>query len=511
MDINIPVETRTVHKPIQATTPGNWASVRTFMRVCFRMYGASLVATGVVVPIVASIVTTVIYIASPLPLLPPRPLGWSPGWYAIVFGVLITYVAWLVVAVFCSSFSSAKGANITTYHLLKNRFNQLKSLGIDELSDTPMLEELHKAGLIDKHSEYNLLALREARAHYADLDRRLNGQVARTGLEWITGMGYVTAWSILHRAEEALIEVLPSRVVIRAAMHDQLAIQHSTMNSRADLLDKLIQAVNDLDPMAAVYFKEHQPDRKTEEMLHQLLRIAKDHNQVLLDLLRAVKKVVPWVKFDLLELITFDDVEAVKATAPDLEAQARARVALREVRRKLDDFRDQLWEKLLRARNKLLGTIALTGLFTHVLLSIILLILANDPTSKSAIIGAIAFYLVGAVAGLLGILYGESHISSAINDYGLSLARLTATPLLSGLAGIGGVLITALLFSSILGGPDTGSMSITLQGLFSLQEPRYLLAAAIFGMAPKLIIGTLQQRAAKYVGGLQSSKGAEQE
>jgi len=108
-------------------------------------------------------------------------------------------------------------------------------------------------------------------------------------------------------------------------------------------------------------------------------------------------------------------------------------------------------------------------------------------------------------------LYGESRISSAINDYGLSLARLTATPLLSGLAGIGGVLITALLFNSMLVEPGPGSISITLQWLFSLQEPRYLLAAAVFGLAPNLIIGTLQQRAAKYIGGLQSSKGAEQE
>src|SRR5215469_7401434 len=177
MDINIPVETRTVHKPIQATTPGNWANVREFVRVCSRMYGASLVATGVVVPIVASIITAVIYIAYPLPLLPHRPADWSSGWYAIVFGVLITYIAWLVVAVFCSSFSRVEGANITTYHLLKNRFNQLNSLGIHELSDTPMPEELYKAGLIDKQSGYNLLALREARAHYADLDRRLHGHV----------------------------------------------------------------------------------------------------------------------------------------------------------------------------------------------------------------------------------------------------------------------------------------------------------------------------------------------
>ena len=58
--------------------------------------------------------------------------------------------------------------------------------------------------------------------------------------------------------------------------------------------------------------------------------------------------------------------------------------------------------------------------------------------------GTIAvLYLVGALAGLLNRLRIESSRSSAVEDFGLHLARLIATPLLSGLAGVAGVYLVA--------------------------------------------------------------------
>ena len=517
MDVGTHIETKSAQILVETTTDGKRTmNLRTFIRVCVRIYAASLVITGVAVPIAASVLTVSLYISpsSPLSLVLYLPQSWNQGWYSIVFGFIIICIVWLVVAALCWPFSTAKGANSRTYHLLKSRFHHLKSLGINELGDDPTLEDLQKAAIIDKKGGYNLLALKEAQAYYADLDQRLNGRISSTGLDWVTGMGYVTAWDSLHRAEEALIEVVPIKMVIHAAIHDKLAIQDSTINHRDELLTKLIQAVNDLDPKAAVYCKEHQPDKKSDELLTKLLQIVKKHNTGLLELMRAVEKVVPGVKIDVSAMNVFEDEEAEKigTPAPDLETQARARVALREIRHSLNSFRDQLWEKILRARNKLLGAIALTGLFTHMLLSIVILTIPNaSPSNQSIIVAVTAFYMVGAVAGLFERLYGESRTGTALHDYGLSLARLSATPLLSGLAGVGGVLITALLFTSIFGGPGTSSMPVTLQNVFSLQEPRYLLAAAIFGLAPNLIIRTLQQKAEKYVSGLQSSKGTDQE
>jgi hypothetical protein len=49
--------------------------------------------------------------------------------------------------------------------------------------------------------------------------------------------------------------------------------------------------------------------------------------------------------------------------------------------------------------------------------------------------------------------------------------------------------------------PDLGTI---FNGTISLE---YLFAAAIFGYAPNLIVGSLQQRARKYSTDLQSSKG----
>ncbi len=52
--------------------------------------------------------------------------------------------------------------------------------------------------------------------------------------------------------------------------------------------------------------------------------------------------------------------------------------------------------------------------------------------------------------GLFSRIYRESLTSTAVDDYGLTLARLIATPLLSGLAGVGGVvLFSTFVFESI--------------------------------------------------------------
>jgi hypothetical protein len=113
--------------------------------------------------------------------------------------------------------------------------------------------------------------------------------------------------------------------------------------------------------------------------------------------------------------------------------------------------------------------------------------------------------MVGAIAGMFGRFYREAGNSTAVDDYGLSLARAIATPLLSGLAGVGGVLITILLYSTLPG------VSITTQikgisDIFRLNQPIYFIVAAIFGLAPNLIIKSLQQSAAKYMNDLSSSK-----
>lgn len=112
---------------------------------------------------------------------------------------------------------------------------------------------------------------------------------------------------------------------------------------------------------------------------------------------------------------------------------------------------------------------------------------------------ATAFYLVGAVAGLFGRFYAESNSDHSKDDYGLFTARLIATPLLSGLAGVGGVLITVVL-PVLSGQPIPG-----LDKIFTLNS-EYLFAAIVFGFTPNLLIRSLQQRAQKFTNDLASSQ-----
>jgi hypothetical protein len=85
---------------------------------------------------------------------------------------------------------------------------------------------------------------------------------------------------------------------------------------------------------------------------------------------------------------------------------------------------------------------------------------------------------------------------------GLFLSRILATPLLSGLAALGGVLVAATLPS--LSGQKAPELSTIFNGTVTIE---YFFAAAIFGYAPNLIIGSLQQRAQKFSTDLQNSKG----
>jgi hypothetical protein len=107
---------------------------------------------------------------------------------------------------------------------------------------------------------------------------------------------------------------------------------------------------------------------------------------------------------------------------------------------------------------------------------------------------AIAFYLVGAVVGLFGELYGTSRRRRGIvEDYGLSIARLLTVPLLAGIAAVGGVLLTRL------SGTATSDGLPALAQIFSLQKYSFgLVIAAIFGLTPGLLLDRLSQQPEDY-------------
>ncbi len=489
-----------------------WQRTTTTLRRVGKAYGASLLITGVLMPFIASVATIVVYIAQPIdffqhmfPLLPV----YTSDWYAPVYGVLLTGLIWLVSALFSCYATTAGGANMGSYAQMRERWLRLKAR-LDLHEDTHGnlteldIDKLQKDVGLDISEPYQKQALREAYALCRGISRNLCS--ADTGVRWVSGSGYTSTWELIHRAEEALLEVEPVETVLRGAMHDMFAIKGSTMNNGDELLDKLILAVQDLDPLASEYFNEHQPDKSRDRLLNKLIHTINDEKEVLHQI---ADRFSIFVKHSDNSTDADDEIEAVTPT--DKKMQAKARFVLREIRRTLNGFRDGIWDGLVRARNRLLGTIALTGVVTHILLcTAILADTINGPSmNRDAIIAATAFYIVGAIAGLFGRFYNELSSSKGGDDYGLTLARLIATPLLSGLAGVGGVLVTALVYSKLVAGAGDTSATL-LSNIFGLKATIYLLVAAVFGLTPNLIIRSLQQQAEKYVSDLKSSKGSEQ-
>jgi len=263
-------------------------------------------------------------------------------------------------------------------------------------------------------------------------------------------------WKLLHHAEEALIEIEPIEAVINRATHDELCIQDSNMSNSEELLDKVRIAVKKLSPSAAVYLTKQPRDQEARG--------------------------VPYGKTNK----SYGD--------PEMEA----RIALREVRRTLNEYRDNLWEGLIRSRNRLMMIVTITGFLAYSLLC--LPIVSNiDP---SYVVAATIFFLVGAIVGLFNRFYLETKVDSAINDFGLSMARVIATPVLSGLGAVSSVLVITLL---------TGAIQTSLKfpddftGIYSI-NPWHILLAAVFGLAPGLLIRMLQQKAESYKTDIKSSK-----
>lgn len=470
-----------------------------------RAYGATLAAGSPILPLVALVFTAALYFALP----------GDSGWITMLLGLGVTLISWLVIAIPLQFLTSRDKANTRSYGLLVSRLNLLET----RLSMLQMMP--HR-----KLEEYQELALEEAFDCFQVLDTMLYESTAR--LPWVLGMGYTVAWETMHRAEEALIEVEPVEMVTREAFHDRMAIANSTMPNCNDLLDKLHDAVKLLDPgMGSVVASSNGSADVIEEVQEVEEGVQKVQTQ-----LKAVGQNVQKIEQYLHKLAEEQDHSATLsedlARKPDADDghssggtrggntdEARARATLREIRRTLNEYRDQLFGGILRGRNRLMGGVFITGFATYVLFSVAILATGlsgtNTQLEQSAILAATVYYVVGTIAGLFSTIYRQSTARTDaatrtdVDDYGLTMARLISTPLLSGLAGIGGAVIFSTLFIQASSSP-----SFTLSAIFNLNRLDYLIAAAAFGFAPGLLFQGLQQRDNSYVSALQSSKASGQ-
>jgi hypothetical protein len=294
-------------------------------------------------------------------------------------------------------------------------------------------------------------ACREADDHLTYLDEQVFAKPAQSGVPWLLGTGYIDAWRRLHAAEEAVLLVEPVPRVVGQALDDELRLDGSTIPQNAALLKRLRLAVTTLDEAAAGYLVEAPQSASGSN----------------------------------------------PANSPDA---ATARTALVHVRRAINDFRDSRREALVRARNRLYATVIFAGLTGCLLLFVAIL---SGPLPKPSIVAASAFYGVGALVGLVKLLQSASRGASVSQeDYGLGVVRLIHTPLLSGLAAIGGVVLVKLTQGQ--------GQTFSLQETFRLDKNPYgLVAAAFFGLTPSLLLSGLQQRVEQYRTDLSRSDASE--
>lgn len=442
-------------------------------------YSAALIATSSVVPVVASFISVVFFIALPQSLLPRL--------IAPISGTVLTLLAWLILAVPYSRYTTVDLANTTKYELLLSRLCQLESwFKILEPELTPKNNSLYD------------ISKQEVRT---SCDTIYEGLIKKSA-SWVLGTGYLNMWKLLHRADEAFINIEPVEAVIHNALHDEMSLQNSTLTNKEDLLKKLRKTVKLLDKRAATYLNQQPPQEEETEAngyekpnvsAGQRGRSKSTFGSIAFLSSNVRRKVNRDAMQNTLASEQSSDQSEVRPKNPskeysdDINIKTQARTIIREVRNTLHQFRDDRWERLLRVRNHLMRMTLLTGIALYLLLEFAILAGAD----MQMIIAATVFYLVGAIVGLFSRLYDQARSETSVDDFNLAAARLLAAQLYSGIAAIGGVVIVqrAILAST---------------NVFNLNLSNILIAAA-FGLTPSLFTNAIQKEAEQYKTDLKST------
>ena len=497
--------------------------------------GATLLGTFPLIFALAAITTVVVFI---LPVNPQHD-RWHQ-WYryvALAAGLLVSSLTGLALAFFYRKATAPSTVNPRVYGELRDRWNGLHArlqaycprtptevTGDTRWALAPRPEDVGADAATVRARD---AACSAAWAHHDFIGTELGvierprdgggGLRPSTGARWVLGTGFIDLWGHLHSAEQDLFLVQPEVEVSGNGVCDEMRLKDSGIDNSTDFIDKLRWGVTTLG--GGKYLAASPP---------------------------------------------LPEIDPAKVTEIDRE---RARVMLREVRRGIDEYRDSRREGLVRARNQLLWTGTVTGIAAYVLLGVAVLTVAHGEQGRQAILAAVAFFLVGAAIGLFDQLRrGWGTETATEEDYGLTRARLLYTPLLSGLAAVGGVVVTAMLYGTLNGtivtAAQDGTATATPTGtivagapvatatptpsptpiatpvttatapatapptptpeppgvrqpveevpslgrIFDLDEDRFgLVIAAVFGLTPGLLVSRLQNQATRYTSDLQST------
>jgi hypothetical protein len=432
---NVSQTTQTGQSGGQTATPGNSGTSPTsddYKPTGNRYFGALVLLAAIIpLPFLAALITIIVYLS-------PSSFQWlGASTMVIILGLIITLVLWLLLAIPCMRFATAKDARPTDYEGLKGEVKALENrLKVVKEKDEATQDNAKE------HKKARDIVISDVEAAVADINTRLNSQ----DLQWLS-TGYVSLWGRINKADEAIIDVLPCETVIESANYEELRLNNSLVPDSKDLLTLLKNAIKTLRSANAADTVSLDPNRSSPST-------------------------------------------AINGQGSQQSVQ-EARANIRIVKSALHKFTNERWDGLVRARSQLMVTAFLTTFFTYILA--IIAILANVPRMNT--IDAMVFYFLGAIVGLFGRLFDERNADTVMDDYGLSMARIIVTPLISGLAALVGVLFVTT--SSTL---DT-IYTITIQNL---------VLAAILGFSPNIVINNLRSKSEAIKGQINSASPADQ-
>lgn len=415
-----------------------------------RYFGALvLVAAIIPLPFFAALITIIVYL-SPSPLPAVAFFNWlGPSNMVILLGLIITLSAWLLLALPCMRFATAKGGRLSDYEGLQREVTALENrLKVVKETDEATQDNARE------HKKARDIAISDVEAAVACINARLDSN----GLTWLS-TGYVSLWAQINLADEAIIDVLPCETVIESAKYEELRLNNSEVPDSKNLLPLLEKASTTLssDPNCSKQSSKQNQDTNLQQS-------------------KAADPPGPSI--------------AINGQGPQQSVQ-EARADIRKVKSALHRFTNERWDGLVRARNQLMVTAFLAAFFTYIL--VLIAILANVPAMNT--LDAMVFYFLGAIVGLFGRLFDERNADTVMDDYGLSMARIIVTPLISGLAALVGVLFV------------TTSSTIDTIYKINLQN---LVFASLLGFAPNILISMLRSKSEAIKGEIKSASPSDQ-
>jgi hypothetical protein len=434
----------------------------------------------------AALLCTVLYIA---------PITGRGFWNAnaLALGTWVAVVFWLVYPSLDRRYATAAAQSPGWYALVVDRIEDLRRHVEDRTwrrRDACVDEDIDEA--IRDQAKGRLSRVRNA--------------LEDPGLGWVTRDRFNAVWSEVHAVEDELITILPMSDVTQVALEDVHRLNGSSIADADHLAAKLRMAVRELDPDADRYFEPLSvgpadgwrarapsgpsssrpinaagaapgpspgggqpaaapggagqvggaspmaaPRASTAPRTTSVVGPASDPAvppAATTPASAGAPAAAPWqAGAPTHPAATPSSPGGAGPPDPRCVRDARARAVIQAIHRSVSAYRGGLWADLGRARWLLVRTTAVAGLVSYLVLALALL--ANVRTVHLET--AWAYFLAGAIAGLFLRLYTAGGETQVRDDYGLEVARLYQTPLLSGIAAIIGVILMALIAGSTLG------------------------------------------------------------